>query len=150
MRHQSVCVIACSASKALTAMPARHLYTGDLFRKSLRWAEASRRFDAIKVLSAKHGLVDIEQMIKPYDTALHAMEFTARRAWAASVAHALVQQLADRAEVVALAGQLYTEGLALHLQVLAPTVAFNRPLAGMGIGEQKAWLKRQLDEGRAL
>lgn len=148
MRHRAVCVIACSASKASGAMPARYLYTGDLFQKSLRWAEASRRFDAIKVLSAKHGLVDIEQMITPYDTALHSMGFTARRAWAASVAHALVQQLADRAEVVALAGQLYTEGLVLHLQVLAPNVGFSRPLAGMGIGEQKAWLKKQLGEGR--
>jgi hypothetical protein len=117
-----------------------------LFTKSLRWAEASG-FDAVKVLSARHGLVDIDQVIEPYDTALPRFTPMQRREWAAGVAERLLQVIGQRngaAEVCALAGRHYTDELALHLQRRSPATRFHRPMAGLGIGEQKAWLKREL------
>jgi hypothetical protein len=146
MEKTAVCLIACSASKAEVPCAARLLYTGDLFRKSLQWAEACACFDSIMVLSAKHGLVDVDRVIEPYDTSLQTFDASERRRWASSVAKALLLRWpAGTVELVALAGRHYTEELALHLQLSAPRVLFSRPLAGMGIGQQKAWLKRALD-----
>jgi hypothetical protein len=35
----------------------------------------------------------------------------------------------------------FAEELALRVQVLAPRTRIVRPMAGMGIGQQKAWLR---------
>lgn len=59
-------------------------------------------------------------------------------------------QLVDgRGEIVALAGRDYTDDLAAWLSANAAAVRVERPMAGMGIGQQKAWLKRQLAKGGA-
>lgn len=140
-----ICLIACSATKATTAQAAGRLYTGDLFRKSLRWAQGCTTFRAVYVLSAHHGLVDLAQVIEPYDLALCNVSQTQRRIWAARVGEQLLELVdLDHDNVTALAGRHYTDELSLHLQRRAPGVVLHRPLAGLGIGEQKTWLKREL------
>jgi len=50
------------------AAPARFLYTGDLFRASVKWAES---WDLPwVVLSAAHGIVGPDQVLAPYDVSL--------------------------------------------------------------------------------
>jgi hypothetical protein len=148
MREYRVCLIACSGTKLDEAAPARDLYQGDLFRKSLLWSQTRERFDSTFVLSAKHGLLALDKVIEPYNLTLNNMAAADRRAWACGVASDLVAHLAsvqaDRIRVVALAGRLYVEGL---IELLRGTrnVEVERPLMGLGIGQQKAWLKRAFD-----
>ncbi len=47
-------------------------------------------------------------------------------------------------EITCLAGLRYTEPLIEMIQEAAPGTLIRRPLAGLGIGQQKAWLANQL------
>ena len=85
----TVVLVACSKSKAPAAARARDLYTGGLFRLSVRYAES--RGLPWAVLSAKHGLLDPDQVVEPYS---HSFSKSARedkadegyrREWSAKV-----------------------------------------------------------------
>jgi hypothetical protein len=67
-------VIPCGGSKIAHAAPARDLYTGQMFRHALtnveRLAaldEADGRAARILILSALHGLVELDTVLEPYD-----------------------------------------------------------------------------------
>lgn len=62
----TVVVIPCSGEKAPEPMPAQDLYTGSMFRHTLTAAKAEG-FGTILILSALHGLVELDQVIEPYD-----------------------------------------------------------------------------------
>lgn len=64
-----IAVIGCGAKKRPCRVRARYLYTGPLFTDALAHALA-HGFNPIVVLSAKHGIVDLEQEIDPYDLRL--------------------------------------------------------------------------------
>ncbi|MGV7400402.1 DUF6884 domain-containing protein [Mycobacterium kansasii] len=62
-------VIACGADKLDRPAPARELYTSHHFRHALRAAHAyaSRTESAVRILSAKHGLLALDTIVTPYD-----------------------------------------------------------------------------------
>lgn len=61
-------VIPCGAGKADTARAARDLYTGSMFSHTLAAAEAlAEPGDRILVLSARYGLVDLDEVLEPYE-----------------------------------------------------------------------------------
>ena len=87
-------------------------------------------------LSAKHGLLDIEQEIEKYDETLNTMRKNERIAWA----HHVISDLRSKTdlqndEYVILAGAKYRENLINHIH------HYTLPLEGLRIGEQMAWLK---------
>lgn len=140
-------LIACSASKLSHAAPARDLYTSDLFRKSLAWAESlqDEGGKVIFVLSAMHGLVPLDRVIEPYDVSLVNMTAPQRRVWAQAAWQQLRHHLSEGADIVFLAGRLYRDGLVARM--LSNGVAQERikvPLEGLGIGQQKQWLAQRL------
>jgi len=61
----SIALVGCSGPKLKTPSPARQLYTSQLFRATLALAE--RRHDIVYVISAKHELVALDQVVAPYD-----------------------------------------------------------------------------------
>lgn len=121
-------------------MPARELYSSDWFVKARTYVEAQR----VKwyILSAKHGLVLPDQVIPPYSVTLIDMSSDQRRAWARGVAKQLRQKCRAGNLVKILAGHSYREHLIPFLESWGCRVKV--PMQGMGIGQQKAWLKRQL------
>ena len=143
----SVGLVGCGSAKLRHPALARDLYTGALFRKSRAYVEA--RCDRWYVLSAKHGLVDPDQILEPYDVRLgrvipRAPERSALPVWdwAAMVTEQLVEALRDvhRPELTVLAGEQYRT-------ILHPCRwIFSEPMKGLGIGEQLAWLNRELSE----
>ncbi|MBW8833057.1 MAG: hypothetical protein JF606_27475 [Burkholderiales bacterium] len=138
-----VCLIACSASKLNRAAPAHEIYTGDVFRKSLVWARL-QTYEDIVVLSPRHHVVDLQDSLQPYDGSMYAMSVDERRRWASIVFASIDTRWDLRAggiELVMLAGAHYAEELALRIQVVAPRVRLVCPLAGLGVGQQKAWLR---------
>jgi hypothetical protein len=142
------CLIACSATKAAVAAPAADLYRGDLFRKALTWAQREA-YTEMAILSARHGVVPLHQVVEPYDDSLTTATLLERRRWAARVLASLLERwpLAGGCEVTFMAGRRYTEPLVELLMAAAPRTEVRRPLAGLGIGQQKAWLANRLQGG---
>lgn len=132
-----IVLVACCGPKLAQAAKAQDIYTSDLFVKSRAWAErfGSRWF----ILSAKHGLLPPEVVIQPYDMTLQAMGAGERIKWGARVAQAFGT---PDEPVVFLAGKLY--------RAWAARRSYAAPMAGLSIGHQKAWLKRQLEGEAAI
>jgi hypothetical protein len=59
-------VIPCGARKREGVHPAADLYVGPYFRAALRWAQTSGA-DRILILSAKHGLLELDTEVESYD-----------------------------------------------------------------------------------
>jgi len=125
---EHVVLIACCGKKLKEPAPAKDLYRSDLFIKARRYAE--QHGDRWFILSAKHGVVDPEAIIEPYDETLTEKSAAERRAWSAKVAVQLAGHKRDRLTV--LAGEAYcgwSEGFKVE-----------RPMRGLGIGQQLRFL----------
>ena len=138
-----VYLVSCVGQKKEDGAAAEDLYQSDWFLKAK--ALAKKKGDAWMILSAEHGVVQPGQHLQPYDTTLNTMSEPERRAWAAGVAKGLKSHLKPTDHVVVLAGENYRKHL---MAELGQTVArVDVPMAGLGIGEQKAWLKREAEKG---
>lgn len=134
-KGKTVVLIACSSRKLDRPARARDLYQGTLFRASLDWA-ASQPPDEICILSAKYGLVDLEQVIEPYDLTLNNLPLRQVRAWAERVFGQLQRRFdTERDRFVFLAGEKYRRFLVSRLSHV------DVPLAGLPIGKQVSWLQ---------
>ena len=138
----TVYLIACSAKKLPHAAPAAELYQGQAFK--LARALAARDASRWAILSAKHGLVEPDTVIEPYDYALRDASIDKRRAWGARVSAALHARgyrgdrcviLAPRAYVVPILADRLGSNMFEH---------YDTPLRGLGIGQQLGYLSQQL------
>jgi len=129
-------LIACCSSKLSNTAPARDLYTSDLFRKSVAYAEGIGARWA--VLSALHGIVLPDTVLKPYDVTLLSMTREQRRCWGEMAADQLWPF--DDREFVFLAGATYRDPMTSAQIWRARGYRATAPMQGLGIGEQKAWL----------
>ena len=129
-----IILVACCGLKLDRPAPAADLYTSDLFRKSRAYAE--RFGHAWYILSAKHGILSPDKVISPYDDTLRGKSARERASWNRMV---LAQWgCGHRHPVVILAGNDYRGWVG------EAAGAFQTPMEGMRIGQQKAWLKAQL------
>lgn len=64
----NICFISCGRAKRHFSCRARNMYIGSIFLKSQLYAE--ERFDEWYILSAKHGLLNPNDKIDPYDEKL--------------------------------------------------------------------------------
>lgn len=132
---RTIALISCGKSKLKEPATAQRLYTGDLFQKSLAYARL-RNADAIYILSAKYGLVELDQMIEPYEKTLNRMPAAEVKRWAEEVLIELRSRTdftSDR--FIFLAGDKYRSLLISHL------AHFEVPLQGLGFGKQLQFLK---------
>lgn len=134
-------LVACVGQKLPHPARAGQLYQSDWFKKARAYVtiQGGRWF----ILSALHGLVTPSRTIEPYNVALADLSAAERRAWGERVSAQLASQIGPRTPVVILAGRLYREPLSAWAGSRATV-----PMEGLGIGEQKAWLARQISEAR--
>jgi hypothetical protein len=102
-----------------------------------------RTCDRWFILSAKHGLVDPDQVLDPYDETLRGSPVVARRVWSSKVIQAIEQALGDLTGcVIELhAGSDYLEhGLTAGLKERGAVL--ERPAKGLQLGRQLAFYKR--------
>ena len=125
-------LIACSNLKLSRPEPAKSLYVGQAFKMARRLAEHSGR--PYLILSALHGLVEPDQVLAPYNLHLASTSKAFRAQWAQRVNAQLAQRGITHA--VALAGAAYLDGL---------TIELDRPLKGLGIGQQLGYLCQALN-----
>lgn len=136
-----VVLIACASQKVERAALAKDFYISPLFRANLAYAR-SLSPEEIFILSAKYGLVDLEQTLVPYDVTLNKMSEVQVRDWAGKVLEQLCAKIdLESTEIIFLAGEKYRKYLLPHL----PHTLV--PLAGLGIGKQLQWLKLKISNG---
>ena len=97
--------------------------------------------DDIYILSAKYGLLELNQEIEPYDLTLNNMSSGQIKFWAIDVLKELKKRAnLDHDHFIFLAGQKYRKYLIQHIG------SVEIPLQGLTIGKQLQLLKRKLDE----
>jgi uncharacterized protein DUF6884 len=148
-------LVSCSAQKLARPAPARELYCSPLFRKSLAYAEP--RCERVYVLSAAHGLVELGQLLGPYERRLGRKK--EREAWANRVAGHLIDRHGRAVDYLMLAGMDYAGPLATALATYdgfredgwhgVPRRQILAPLAGMQVGQRLRWLNDQLARSAA-
>jgi hypothetical protein len=131
-----VYLVSCVSVKGPKPTKARELYRSDWFRKARAYVEA--RGASWFVLSAKHGLVDPDQVVSPYNETLSGKPKRERKLWAAGVAAELGRRIEGPARIIILAGAFYRDEL---VPLLLDRFEVLAPLAHLGLGEQKRLLK---------
>jgi hypothetical protein len=127
---RKIVLISCSSKKLPQRTLARDLYIGPLFKKHLQYA-LKLAPDKIFILSAKYGLVELDEEIDTYDLTLNTMSTREMRHWAVGVLHQLSQHADIEHDVfVFLAGAKYRKYLASHMAHVEV------PLEGLPIGRQ--------------
>jgi cytoplasmic iron level regulating protein YaaA (DUF328/UPF0246 family) len=131
--------IGCVKNKKSYTTKACELYDSTFFKKCLQYAK-SLNPDNIYILSAKYGMINLEDVIQPYDKTLNSMSKAERFEWYTMVHNQMVQHNIDfNEEVVWLCGDKYRKDLSPHFK----NSTF--PLAGMGIGCQLSFMTQQLN-----
>ena len=127
MKH--ILLIACVSKKQSTTCKARDLYISPLFKKNLTYA-LSLNADQVFILSAKYGLVGLDEIIEPYEQTLYSMSVHTVRAWANRVLIQLGQHANLSSDFfILLAGQNYRK-------YLVPKIKnYEIPFEGLRIGE---------------
>ena len=137
----NIALISCVKKKAKYRAKARDLYTSTLFIKSLKYAESKLKPDKIFILSAKYGLLNLNNEIEPYDETLKGKSREVQRDWANNI----FIQISKECDVkndnfIFLAGKEYYKDLIAYLpntEILMEKLTFLKRLQ---------WLKRKLDE----
>lgn len=105
---------------------------------SLEYAE-QRRPDAIYILSAKHGLVELDALLDPYNLTLNELPDREIKRWAGQVISSLsAKHDLHNDHFVILAGQKYRK----HL--VSSITSYEIPLDGLTIGRQLQWLHQRI------
>lgn len=128
-------LVACVSQKLDRRARAAELYRSDWFRKARTYVEETGSLWFI--LSAAHGLVGPNDELEPYNVTLRDLAAAERRLWGKMTVSQLRSTIGARhpGPIVFLAGRLYREPLLDFAGARAII-----PMAGMGIGQQKAWL----------
>lgn len=85
---KKIILIACGKQKKTVPAKAKEMYTGTLFKKSLHYAQKINA-DEIFILSAKYGLLELSDIIYPYNLSLSMLSNYKRKMWALKVITAL-------------------------------------------------------------
>ena len=137
---KKIVLISCVSKKLTHSACAQYLYVSPLFRLNLQYARKLQP-DAIYILSAKHGLLDLDTEVEPYDLTLNDMATRQVQAWAEQV----LEQIKQRADLsrdhfVFLAGQKYRKFLEPRLG------SYEVPMQGLTIGRQLQFLSDRVHE----
>lgn len=136
---RTVVLISCVKTQLPTREAARDLFISTLFRYSLEYAYKGCEPDLIFILSAKYGLLELDDIIEPYDVPLSKMPVPERKEWSNRV----LVQLTERCDLkldhfVILAGKYYW-------QYLVPDMSSHEiPMRNHRIGEKSKFLIEEL------
>lgn len=131
---KTIVLLSCCKQKLNETALAEKLYQSTGFKKSLAYAK-SLRPDGIFILSAKHHVVKLDDMIEPYDVCLRDKNASEKTEWAKTVVSQL-EGLADlkNDKFVILCGSDYCDGILPHI------TNYELPLKGLSMGYRLQWL----------
>ncbi|MEH1791448.1 DUF6884 domain-containing protein [Nostoc sp.] len=125
---------------------AKDLYYSQHFQACRRYVEEqeSRWY----ILSPLHQVINPETIIKPYDKSPYSLSHQERILWARQVAESLIQVASPEIEFVFLTGKLYRQEVTPILQ--AKGYETKVPMQHLAIGQQLAWIKKELEQEKQL
>jgi len=127
--------ISCVAKKKNVPALVKDIYISSLFTKSLDYARTLTSDENIFILSAKHGVLKLNDYIEPYDQTLNTMNQSSREEWYSKVAVQLKRMDHDFKEPTCiLAGKRYYDGI-IHL-----FQNVQLPLDGLMLGQRLQFL----------
>ena len=131
---KKIVLISCVSKKLEKPSTAEDLYISPLFKKNLQYAK-SLNPDQIFILSAKYGLLNLTEIIEPYNKTLNTMKISEIKEWA-NLVKSQLSKVTDlkNDEFTFLAGINYRKFLIPHL------TSYKVPMEGMKIGKQLQWL----------
>jgi hypothetical protein len=143
-RPKRLICVACCKSKLDHRAKVDDIYISDLFKKASHFAwraMANPKYQSdIRIISAKHGLLNPMDVIDPYDATLSKFSPKEIQEWSDMVITQIRHLYPDRLNrVTFLAGKSYRAPIENHLKSIYRCTV-DAPLAGLGIGEQKQWL----------
>ena len=133
----SIGLIACTKSKSAKKSPAALLYKSPLFRKSLLYSLSHT--DRTYILSAKHGVLQLDDVIEPYEVSMKHLNLAQRAEWADRVDLKLTELIKPSDNVHLLAGLDYSRPLLPTFRKIGCKVT--SPLSGMSLGRRISWLR---------
>lgn len=137
---RTIVLISCVSKKKNYSTIAEDLYESALFKYSLKYAKMLNP-DRIYILSALYGLVELDQILEPYNATINKMKNTEIRSWSKKVLRKMIDKGLDfeNDSFVFLAGNKYREHLLKHIK------NYSIPLLGLTIGKQLQFLKKEVD-----
>ena len=133
-------LISCASKKRSKKSKAKDLYISPLFKYNVQYAK-SLNPDKIFILSAKYGLLDLNEEIEPYNTTLNKMNKFERKEWSKKILSQLKKEInLEDSEIIFLEWKNYRENLIPFIK------NYKIPLEGLGIGRQLKWLKEKTNE----
>lgn len=147
--NNKITLIGCGATKGESKSSAADMYQSGYYHMNKTYAENSG--NPWGILSAKHGFLDPEEWIEPYEHRLKKSEVSE---WAEDTVYRLLEHLDETLEmdtesgleIEILAGSTYANALQneIEKQNLGDFgITVTQPMKGMGIGKRQGWLKRQ-------
>ena len=115
MKKELIVFISCGALKMDIPCKAEKMYQGLYFQRTLKYARKlvkENEGGQIFILSAKYGVLDLDEMIEPYNVALSEQSKEYRKEWGEKVIAQLTNKnLIGNKKVVFLASKCYREPL---------------------------------------
>ena len=137
-KPKKIVLLSCVATKLPKAAPAKELYNSPLFKGSLKYAE-SLNPDDIVILSAKHYVLPLDKVIKPYEKTLLNMPKEEIQEWAVQVLKILADKYdLEKDHFIILAGDKYRK------YIVPQITHWSAPLKGLRIGQQLSWYAKKL------
>jgi hypothetical protein len=140
MGGQVLALVSCTKKKAKRRCSARELYSAsDFFRKALSVAEAVA--NKVYVLSAKHGLVTLSEILSPYEKPLAGAPRKIQQDWSEKVYDSLrrTRPYREAWTILWFAGMDYRRYLIEKIREDGKRSVI--PLEGLSQGAQRARLK---------
>lgn len=125
--RERVCLVGCGKEKTSKKAPARNLYLSNRFNIAMGLADC--HFDFEYIISAKHGLVEPDRVLSPYEYSIDNLDKTSLRQWAKGILKDLLSEIPERSQVTFLMENRYATPLidemksqSLNLIVCAPLI----------------------------
>ena len=134
----NIAFISCVKEKRIGKYKAKDLYTSDFFRKSFKYC--SSKYDKVFILSAKYGLLELNDSIENYEMTLNNFSKVEKVEWSVMVCDQMENKIDDSDDLYFYVGNNYRE----HLLPLLSNNCFV-PLEGKGIGEQLQYFKNNTE-----
>ena len=132
---KKIVLIPCVSKKLEKKAKASELYISPLFNLTFAYAK-SLNPDKILILSAKHGLLKLDEEIEPYNETLNNKPIAERKEWSKKVLEDLREEAdLEEDDFIFLTGKNYHEFLIEKIK------RYSMPLKGLGIGRRLKFLK---------
>ena len=135
---KTVVLISCVSQKLDYKSKAKDLYVSSLFKKNMAYAHKLKA-DEIYILSAKYGLLKLNDEIEPYNLTLNTMGVKEKKVWADKV---LIQM--ENTENISNTNFIFLAGANYRKYLVGNMPYFEVPMEGLQIGKQLQYLTEHL------